>query len=91
MIVSSQLHACISRTDRGEPVNAASHTLELFPALHGVRVLRQWAGLCDMTPDFSPIMDTPDLLTPFRLSRFAEGCLVGGKAAAVSHEPSLFT
>ena len=51
---------------------------------------RQWAGLCDMTPDFSPIMDTPDLLTPFRLSRFVEGCLVGGKAAAVSHEPSLF-
>jgi sarcosine oxidase subunit beta len=30
--------------------------LELFPALHHVRVLRQWAGLCDMTPDFSPIM-----------------------------------
>jgi sarcosine oxidase subunit beta len=21
-------------------------------------VLRQWAGLCDMTPDFSPIMGT---------------------------------
>ena len=38
--------------------NAASHTLELFPALHGVRVLRQWAGICDMTPDFSPIMGT---------------------------------
>ena len=103
--------------------NAASHTLELFPALHRVRVMRQWAGLCDMTPDFSPVMGavdgvkgfildvgwgtygfkagpvsgkriaeliatgrTPDLLYPFRLSRFAEGALVGEKAAAaVSH------
>ncbi len=103
--------------------NAASRTLELFPALHGVRVLRQWAGICDMTPDFSPVMGTvdgvkgfildvgwgtygfkagpvsgkriaeliatgrtPDLIKPFRLSRFAEGCLVGEKAAAaVSH------
>jgi sarcosine oxidase subunit beta len=30
--------------------------LELMPALAEVKVLRQWAGLCDMTPDFSPIM-----------------------------------
>lgn len=36
--------------------NVAGHMLELFPTLHHVRVLRQWAGLCDMTPDFSPIM-----------------------------------
>jgi len=34
----------------------ATYTLELFPWLHGVRVLRQWAGICDMTPDFAPIM-----------------------------------
>lgn len=34
----------------------AAHVLELMPALARVRVLRQWAGLCDMTPDFSPIM-----------------------------------
>jgi sarcosine oxidase subunit beta len=34
----------------------AAHTLELFPALEEVRVLRQWAGVCDMTPDYSPIM-----------------------------------
>lgn len=34
----------------------AGHMLELFPSLRHVRVLRQWAGLCDMTPDFSPIM-----------------------------------
>jgi sarcosine oxidase, subunit beta len=36
--------------------SAAQHTLELFPSLARVRVLRQWAGVCDMTPDFSPII-----------------------------------
>jgi len=34
----------------------ATYTLELFPQLHGVRILRQWAGICDMTPDFAPII-----------------------------------
>jgi sarcosine oxidase subunit beta len=34
----------------------AGHVLALMPALAKVRLLRQWAGLCDMTPDFSPIM-----------------------------------
>lgn len=32
--------------------------LDLFPCLSNIKVLRQWAGLCDMTPDFSPIMGT---------------------------------
>ncbi len=36
--------------------SAAQHTLELFPGLARVRVLRQWTGLCDITPDFSPII-----------------------------------
>jgi sarcosine oxidase subunit beta len=38
------------------------HMLDLFPCLGDVKVLRQWAGLSDMTPDFSPIMGT----TPVR-------------------------
>jgi sarcosine oxidase subunit beta len=36
--------------------NAAAHTLELFPCLARVKVLRQWAGICDMPPDFAPII-----------------------------------
>jgi sarcosine oxidase subunit beta len=36
--------------------HTAAHTLELFPCLARVNVLRQWAGLCDMTPDFAPIL-----------------------------------
>jgi sarcosine oxidase subunit beta len=61
----------------------AGHVLELMPALSKLRVLRQWAGLCDMTPDFSPVMG----LTP------VDGFLVdvgwgtyGFKAGPVSGE-----
>jgi len=32
------------------------HALELFPQLERVRMLRSWAGLCDISPDFSPIL-----------------------------------
>lgn len=34
----------------------AGNVLELMPAISKMRLLRQWAGLCDMTPDYSPIM-----------------------------------
>jgi sarcosine oxidase subunit beta len=100
----------------------AGHVLELMPFLSKVKILRQWAGLCEMPPDFSPLMgftpvegflldvgwgtygfkaspicgkvmaqliatnETPDLIYPFRLSRFAEFDLVGEKgAASVGH------
>ena len=37
-----------------------AHMLELFPFISEVRVLRQWGGMADMTPDFSPVMgETP--------------------------------
>jgi len=38
------------------------HMLELLPMLGEVKILRQWAGMADMTPDFSPIMG----LTPVK-------------------------
>ena len=34
----------------------AGHVLELMPGISKMRLLRQWAGLCDMTPDYSPVM-----------------------------------
>jgi len=34
----------------------ATHILELIPSIGSLKLLRQWAGLCDMTPDYSPIM-----------------------------------
>lgn len=47
--------------------NAAAHTLELFPCLARVKVLRQWAGICDMPPDFAPIISTVDEVPGFIL------------------------
>jgi sarcosine oxidase, subunit beta len=32
------------------------HTLELFPQLEHARLLRAWGGLCDLSPDYSPIL-----------------------------------
>jgi sarcosine oxidase, subunit beta len=32
------------------------HVLELFPQLEHARLLRSWAGLCDLSPDYSPIL-----------------------------------
>jgi sarcosine oxidase subunit beta len=40
--------------DQRESLSAAA--LELFPFLSQARLLRQWAGITDMTPDYSPIM-----------------------------------
>jgi sarcosine oxidase subunit beta len=36
--------------------SSAGHVLELLPGIAGVKLLRQWAGICDMTPDYSPII-----------------------------------
>ena len=33
-----------------------AHMLELFPFVADVPILRQWAGMTDMTPDFAPVM-----------------------------------
>ena len=33
-----------------------ANMLELFPFLENAKLLRQWAGLADITPDFSPVM-----------------------------------
>ncbi|HEU4826447.1 MAG TPA: FAD-dependent oxidoreductase [Dongiaceae bacterium] len=38
------------------------HMLDLLPMLGEVKILRQWAGMADMTPDFSPVMG----LTPVK-------------------------
>jgi sarcosine oxidase, subunit beta len=40
---------------------SARHTLELFPQLEYVKVLRQWTGLCDLSPDYSPILGNTEV------------------------------
>jgi sarcosine oxidase subunit beta len=34
----------------------ASRCIDLLPFMARLRILRQWTGLCDMSPDYSPIM-----------------------------------
>jgi sarcosine oxidase subunit beta len=40
---------------------SARHVLELFPQLERTKVLRQWTGLCDLSPDYSPILGRTDV------------------------------
>ena len=35
--------------------------LELFPQLERLKVLRTWTGLCDLSPDYSPILGRTEL------------------------------
>jgi sarcosine oxidase subunit beta len=35
---------------------SARHAIDLVPRLRTLRLLRTWTGLCDVTPDYSPIM-----------------------------------
>jgi sarcosine oxidase subunit beta len=49
-----ELH--VTRSSREFVSGLATHMLDLFPFLAGVRINRQWAGLADMTPDFAPLM-----------------------------------
>ncbi|HEY2769330.1 MAG TPA: FAD-dependent oxidoreductase, partial [Solirubrobacteraceae bacterium] len=37
------------------------HVLELFPQLEHARLLRSWAGLCDVSPDYSPILGATEV------------------------------
>ncbi len=40
----------------------ASAVLEIMPCLANVNIIRSWAGICDISPDFSPIMcETPEV------------------------------
>ena len=49
-----ELHSTRSTFDFTESL--AAHMLDMFPFLADVKVVRQWAGMADMTPDFAPIM-----------------------------------
>ncbi len=46
----------------------AVNAVEMFPCLRNAKVLRQWAGLCDMTPDYAPIMGRVEGLEGFVLT-----------------------
>lgn len=41
--------------------SAAARAIDLFPFVAKLKVLRQWTGICDMTPDYSPLIGTSDV------------------------------
>lgn len=49
-----EVHQTRSTLDFVEGLTA--HMLDMFPFLSNVKVVRQWGGMADMTPDFAPIM-----------------------------------
>ena len=95
--------------------------MTLLPFLGNLKVLRQWAGVCDMSPDYSPIMgktgidgfylttgwgtwgfkaipaggeqmarligegETPELMAPFSLDRFARDRTMADRGSAGTH------
>ena len=49
-----EVHSSRSTLDFVEGLTA--HMLDMFPFLSNVKIVRQWGGMADMTPDFAPIM-----------------------------------
>ena len=41
--------------------DSSRHVLELFPQLERLKLLRTWTGLCDLSPDYSPILGKTEL------------------------------
>lgn len=103
-------------------LQSCSHrAITLLPFLRNLRVLRQWTGVCDMSPDYSPIMgktgvdgfyittgwgtwgfkaipasgeqmaqliatgETPELIAPFALDRFAKDRTLADRGSAGTH------
>ena len=40
---------------------SAAHAIELLPQLERTKVLRAWTGLCDLSPDYSPILGKTEI------------------------------
>jgi sarcosine oxidase subunit beta len=40
---------------------SAAHALDLLPQLERTKVLRTWTGLCDLSPDYSPILGKTEI------------------------------
>ena len=47
---------------------AAKRTIQLLPFMAKARLMRQWTGLCDMTPDSSPLLGGSEVRNFFLMS-----------------------
>jgi sarcosine oxidase subunit beta len=51
-----------SRSTFGFLSEASKRTIQILPVFAKARAMRQWTGLCDMTPDSSPMLGESDVL-----------------------------
>lgn len=61
MLVGAEIDPYTSYSTRSTfsfAASAAARAIDLFPFMAKLRLLRQWTGLCDMTPDYSPLLGT---------------------------------
>jgi sarcosine oxidase subunit beta len=109
------------RSDHHFLQSCSFRAMTLLPFLRDLRILRQWTGVCDMSPDYSPIMgttgvegfyvttgwgtwgfkaipaggeqmaeliatgETPELIAPFSLDRFAKDRTMADRGSAGTH------
>jgi sarcosine oxidase subunit beta len=57
-----------TRSTFGFLAEAAKRTIQIFPPIANARAMRQWTGLCDMTPDSSPILGETEVEGYFLMS-----------------------
>ena len=77
IVVGAAMDGYSSRAQQGDPdvlENSVAALLALFPAFGQLRMLRQWAGTVDVTPDRTPIMG----LTPVEGLSISAGWGTGG-------------
>lgn len=81
-VMRGEIVAGISNPTEKPGINSASSLefmksiskamLDVLPGLRSVSVVRQWAGLYDLTPDGHPIIgSTPDLMNMYQLNGFS--------------------
>lgn len=64
LVIGAGLDLYLSYAQRGNlpwMERAAAGVIELFPAFSRMRFLRQWAGICDIVHDSTPIIGATDL------------------------------
>ena len=57
-----------TRSTFGFLAEAAKRTIQIFPTIAKARAMRQWTGLCDMSPDSSPLLGETDVSGFFLMS-----------------------
>jgi sarcosine oxidase subunit beta len=57
-----------TRSTFGFLAEAAKRTIQIFPTIAKARAMRQWTGLCDMSPDSSPLLGESDVSGLFLMS-----------------------